>query len=70
MRIFVAGHKGMVGSAILRKLQNSNNTIITKDKSDLDLLDQAAVNTFFKNIVSNQLIRQKYFFGSFSFSQS
>lgn len=49
MRIFVAGHKGMVGRAILRNLEDSNHTIITKDKSDLDLLDQASVNTFFKN---------------------
>lgn len=46
--IFVAGHKGMVGSAILRSLQKKNNCdIITKTKSELDLCDQLAVNNFF-----------------------
>ncbi len=36
-RIFVAGHKGMVGSAITRLLKNQDVEIIIKDRSELDL---------------------------------
>ncbi len=46
--IFIAGHEGMVGSAIL-KLLAPNNNIITANKKTLDLLDQTKVNNFFKN---------------------
>jgi GDP-L-fucose synthase len=46
--IFVAGHRGMVGSAIVRQLeQDTNNTIITSTRSELDLTSQQAVSTFF-----------------------
>lgn len=46
--IFVAGHRGMVGSAIVRALQVKNNCdIITRTRSELDLCDQPAVNNFF-----------------------
>lgn len=46
--IFVAGHRGMVGSAIVRALQVKNNCdIITRTRSELDLCDQLAVNNFF-----------------------
>jgi GDP-L-fucose synthase len=48
-RIFVAGHRGMVGSAILRTLKELEYTnILTKSRSELDLTNQEAVNTFFK----------------------
>ncbi len=48
-RVFIAGHKGMVGSAILRKLQlNGSIEIITRSRNELDLLDQDEVNEFFK----------------------
>lgn len=48
-RIFIAGHKGMVGSAIFRKLsQNSNNIIITKSRNELDLTSQKDVSDFFQ----------------------
>lgn len=40
--VFVAGHRGMVGSAIVRRLQDYNCEIITADRSQLNLLDQAA----------------------------
>ena len=41
MKIFLAGHKGLVGSAILRKLKQLKlKNIITIDKRNLDLLDQ------------------------------
>lgn len=46
--IYIAGHNGMVGSAILRKLQKEGYTnIITKSSSELDLTNQAKVNQFF-----------------------
>lgn len=47
-RIFVAGHRGMVGGALVRLLRKDPfNEIITADRSQLDLLNQAAVQTFF-----------------------
>ncbi len=48
-KIFVAGHTGMVGSALVRLLKNQNIDIITKDRSELDLLSQQEVELFFKN---------------------
>lgn len=49
-RIFVAGHRGMVGSAIVRQLsQRDNVEIITRTRNELDLLNQQAVNDFFVN---------------------
>ena len=48
-KIFVAGHNGMVGSAICRLLTTRGyNNIISKSRSDLDLLDQKSVDLFFK----------------------
>lgn len=47
-RIYVAGHRGMVGSAIVRKLKEDGyEHIITRTSSELDLRDQAAVEEFF-----------------------
>ncbi|HSE29135.1 MAG TPA: GDP-L-fucose synthase [Candidatus Saccharimonadales bacterium] len=47
-KIFVAGHRGMVGSAIVRELKNKGYTnIITKTRDELNLLDQKVVNDFF-----------------------
>ncbi|MES2962013.1 MAG: GDP-L-fucose synthase [Pseudomonadota bacterium] len=47
-KIFVAGHRGMVGSAIVRELQNQGyNNIITRTRLELDLTDQKAVRDFF-----------------------
>lgn len=47
-RIFVAGHRGMVGSAIIRKLQLQGcDNIITRTSSELNLTDQKAVRDFF-----------------------
>ena len=50
MTIFVAGHKGMVGRAIVRASTKANPDIAirTAEKSELDLMDQTAVMTFFK----------------------
>lgn len=47
-RIFVAGHRGLVGSAIVRELQAQGYTqIITRSRDELDLRDMAAVEKFF-----------------------
>jgi len=47
-KIFVAGHRGMVGSAIVRELQNQGyKNIVTKTRLELDLIDQKAVRDFF-----------------------
>ena len=49
-KIFVAGHRGMVGSAIVRKLQDHGYTnIVTRTRNELDLVQQADVRTFFAN---------------------
>ena len=48
-KIFVAGHKGMVGSAILRKLKLFKDIdIITADRQELNILDSSEVENFFK----------------------
>ena len=55
-RIFIAGHGGMVGSAIVRQLQqNPDNVLITQTRQQLDLLDQAQVRAFFQNESINQV---------------
>lgn len=47
-KIYIAGHRGMVGSAIERKLRAEGfNNLLTKSSTDLDLRNQAEVNTFF-----------------------
>ncbi len=48
-RIYVAGHKGMVGSAIIRELQRQGyNNLVTRIHTELDLTRQEAVEDFFK----------------------
>ncbi len=42
-RVFVAGHRGMVGSAIVRRLAQENCAVLTASRSELDLKDQRAV---------------------------
>ena len=47
-KIYVAGHRGMVGSSIVRNLQSQGfNNIVTRTHAELDLTNQAAVNAFF-----------------------
>ncbi len=49
-KIFVAGHKGLVGSAIVRELhKNGYNDLILKTSKELDLRDQTAVESFFRS---------------------
>ena len=45
--VFVAGHKGLVGSAVVRELKNKGAEIITRTREELNLLDQEAVRGFF-----------------------
>ncbi len=46
-RVFVAGHRGMVGAAIVRRLAAEECTILTATRAELDLKDQAAVRAWF-----------------------
>jgi GDP-L-fucose synthase len=49
-RIYVAGHRGMVGSAIVRKLEHEGHTnLLLKTSAELDLRNQQAVDSFFEN---------------------
>ncbi|NRB34943.1 MAG: GDP-L-fucose synthase [Rhodobacteraceae bacterium] len=60
-RIYVAGHRGMVGGAILRKLEARRAAgeaieLITRRSSELDLTDQAAVAAFFQTAQPDEVI--------------
>lgn len=46
-RVFVAGHRGMVGSAIVRRLAGEDCTVLAPARAELDLKDQAAVRAWF-----------------------
>lgn len=49
-KIYIAGHKGLVGSAILRDLKNKGyKNLVTRTHKELDLTDSVAVENFFKN---------------------
>jgi GDP-L-fucose synthase len=48
MRVFVAGHRGMVGSAILRRLEAQGVETITRTRAELDLTSQADVRAFYE----------------------
>jgi len=45
--VYVAGHRGMVGSALVRRLASEECQILTADREDVDLRDQAAVRRWF-----------------------
>jgi GDP-L-fucose synthase len=50
-KIFVAGHRGMVGSAIIRRLQKEGFTnLVGRSSAELDLRNQAAVRSFFETV--------------------
>jgi len=55
-KIYVAGHRGMVGAAIMRTLESRGETnIITRTHAELDLTNQAQVNAFFKEQKPDQV---------------
>ena len=56
MRTYVAGHRGMVGGAILRKLDARGQETITRRHAELDLTDQAAVRAFMQAEKPDQVI--------------
>jgi len=49
-KVFVAGHRGMVGSAISRQFEARGQNVVTVSRDELDLTDQAAVRTFAQGI--------------------
>ena len=56
-KIFVAGHRGMVGSAICRQLQEQADVeIITRTRDELDLCDQSAVHAFMQSEKPDEVI--------------
>ena len=48
-KVFVAGHRGMVGGALVRRLAQENVELLTAGRSEVDLRDQAAVSNWFAN---------------------
>jgi len=57
MKIFVAGHRGMVGSAVVRALQKrGQDQILTRTRQDLDLTDQVQVEKWFNQEKPGQVI--------------
>jgi len=55
--IFVAGHRGLVGSAIVRKLREKGyENLVLRSRSELDLTDQAAVRSFFESVCPDHVI--------------
>ena len=57
-RTYVAGHLGMVGSAIVRELnkKKNNRTVITATRNELDLTNQSDVNNFIKQVMPDEII--------------
>ena len=65
-KIYIAGHRGLVGSAIAQELQNQGYTnLIYKTHAELDLLDQRAVNEFFEREKPEFVFYSAAFVGGF-----
>ncbi|GAA4482711.1 GDP-L-fucose synthase [Gluconacetobacter asukensis] len=56
MKVFVAGHRGMVGRAIARQLTARGDDVVTRSRSELDLLDQQAVHAFMASERPNAVV--------------
>jgi len=54
-KVYVAGHNGMVGSALIRILKKKGVRLITRDRKELDLTNQAKVQNFFKKVKPDQV---------------
>lgn len=55
-RFFVAGHRGLVGSALMRRLRGEGADIVSVTRAELDLRDQAATKSFLKNSAPDVVI--------------
>ena len=57
-RTYVAGHLGMVGSALVRELskKKNNRAVITASRNELDLTNQSDVNNFIKQVMPDEII--------------
>ena len=53
LKVFLAGHNGMIGSAIFEKLKKKNYKILTVDRKKLDLTNQNKVYKFIKKNVNS-----------------
>jgi GDP-L-fucose synthase len=84
-RIWVAGHRGMVGSALVRRLAREGCTVLTASRQDLDLTDQAAVNAWMATnkpegvflaaakvggIVANNILRAEFIYENLAISSN
>ena len=50
MKLFIAGHNGMVGAALVRRLEReTGTTLLLRTRRELDMTDQAAVDAFFRS---------------------
>ncbi|MGH3324996.1 MAG: NAD-dependent epimerase/dehydratase family protein, partial [Streptomyces sp.] len=47
-RVFVAGHRGLVGSAVARRLTAEGHDVLTRDRAALDLRDAAGTESFLR----------------------
>ena len=54
-KVFIAGHRGMVGSSILRHLKDTDNEIIIATREQLELTNQKQVNSFLKKNAIDQI---------------
>ena len=58
-RVWVAGHRGMAGSAIVRRLRRESCEIVTVTRSELDLLRQADVDTWMADAKIDAVISRR-----------
>ncbi|WP_456657372.1 GDP-L-fucose synthase [Bradyrhizobium sp. JR3.5] len=81
--VFVAGHRGMVGSALMRRLAREQADLLTVSRNEVDLRDQAAVNAWFAakrpqavflaaakvgGIVANNTLRAEFLYDNLAIS--